>query len=110
MSQMYVLDESGQPRKETDALTWGLWYESTKATQARTVAVDRIGDAKVSTVFLGLDHNYAADGDPVLWETMVFGGPHDERQERYTSRAEAEAGHGRIVAMLRSDLGGKEPG
>jgi len=27
----------------------------------------------VSTVFLGIDHNWSRSGDPILFETMVFG-------------------------------------
>ena len=53
----------------------------------------------VSTVFLGIDHNWG-DGPPVLYETMVFGGPLDEEQVRYCTRAEAAAGHDEIVRRL----------
>ena len=47
----------------------------------------------VSTVFLGLDHNYSPFGPPVLWESLVFGGPLDGEMDRYSSRAQALAGH-----------------
>ena len=30
---------------------------------------------EASTVFLGLDHQLTEDGPPLLFETMVFGGP-----------------------------------
>ena len=29
------------------------------------------------------------DGPPLLYETMIFGGPLEEEQERYSTRAEA---------------------
>ena len=51
----------------------------------------------VSTVFLSMDHGFGK-GRPVLYETMIFGGPRDQYQERYCTRAEAEAGHARTVA------------
>lgn len=55
-------------------------------------------ECDVSTVFLALDHDLSGKGPPVLYETMIFGGPRDDYQERYCTRAEAEAGHARAVA------------
>lgn len=54
---------------------------------------------RISTVFLGLDHSWNG-GPPVVFETMVFGGPLDEEQDRYCTRAEAEAGHAMWVARV----------
>lgn len=67
----------------------------------RHVGIDEIGASTVSTVFLGLDHAHNG-GPPVLWETMVFGGDLDGEQERYTSRADAVAGHAAMVARVKS--------
>jgi hypothetical protein len=50
----------------------------------------------VSTVFLVFDHGF--EGPPVLWETMVFGGPDDGWQQRYRSRAAARTGHAAVLA------------
>jgi len=58
----------------------------------------------VSTVFLGLDHRFTADGPPVLWESMIFGGPHSGEQRRYTSKADALAGHADLCALVRQDI------
>ena len=74
--------------------------------RAKSRILDEIGGVKVSTVFLGLDHRFSdslEDGPPVLWETMIFGGAHDEHQERYTSRADAIAGHARAVKMVKGE-------
>jgi hypothetical protein len=65
------------------------------------MAKDGVGDAHVSTVFLGIDHNFTGEGPPVLYETTVFGGPEDDYQERYTSRELAEAGHRAVVDRLK---------
>jgi hypothetical protein len=62
-----------------------------------------IGQSRISTVFLSMDHGLAGligDGTPVLFETMVFGGEHDDYQERYHTYDEAEEGHKRIVEMV----------
>jgi|SRR5688572_6003576 len=55
--------------------------------------------SEVSTVFLGLNHNYG-DEAPILFETMVFGGEYDLFCERYRTYVGAEAGHERAVKMV----------
>ena len=55
----------------------------------------------VSTVFLGIDHNVSMDtSEPVLFETMVFGGEYNEEQWRYKTWDEAMSGHERICIMV----------
>lgn len=78
---------------------WGRWYE----TADRRVAKDWVNGMLVSTVFLGLDHNWGG-GTPLLFETMVFPeGSCDERyMERYETWEEAEVGHGRAIAWVLS--------
>jgi hypothetical protein len=90
MTDRYILDAAGTPQRCPDLLTWGQWM----ATADRSVADTTFGEVRVSTVFLGLDHHFGLlPGPPVLWESMVFGGPLDGEQRRYTSSADADAGH-----------------
>ena len=89
MSNKYILD--GQTPVPCDLLTWAKWFE----TAERHVAETTVGDVKVSTVFLGLDHRES--GPPILFETMVFGGPLDQEQDRYATWQEAEQGHQAMV-------------
>ncbi len=95
----FTLDERGEPQEAPDLITWGKWFE----TADRHLASDRLdsaaGEVHVSTVFLGTNHNYRFEGPPVLWETMVFGGPLSEEQERYSSRKDALAGHAKWLAL-----------
>ena len=50
-----------------------------------------------------MNANRIADlGPPLLFETMIFGGPHDGYQERYTFWDEAEAGHAKALGMVRA--------
>lgn len=94
----YILDENGEP-KAVDVLIWADWFE----TADRHIALDMIGDLKVSTVFLGLDRNYSGEGPPVLWETMVFGLPDDEEiMDCYTSKVDALKGHARLCAEVHT--------
>jgi hypothetical protein len=60
------------------------------------------GNVVVSTVFLGLNHNYHG-GEPILFETMVFGGPHDDYQRRYRTHQEAQQGHAEALRMVKGE-------
>lgn len=62
-------------------------------------------DYRVSTVFLELDHNWN-DGPPELWETMIFTEDPDLSYylQRYTSYADALAGHNQICDCLRTGI------
>jgi len=99
----YVLDADGRPLGIEDVLVWARWFED----HDRRVAMDMVGDVRVSTVFLGIDHNWLLGGPPVLWETMIFGGPHDGEMWRYASREAAEAGHAATVEAERVAAAGQ---
>ncbi len=88
---------NGQQPVATDLMTWAEWMEKAE----RHVARDVIGESEVSTVFLGLDHNFSAGGPPILFETMVFGGKMDGHMERYATWAEAERGHRKVVEQVK---------
>jgi hypothetical protein len=95
--QHYILDEN-KKIKPVELLEWAQWLENNPD---RVVGKTIIGEVKVSTVFLGLDHNFWDDGPPVLWETMIFGGKHDQYQDRCGGNYEqAEAMHMKAVAMV----------
>jgi hypothetical protein len=74
------------------------WASFFEGRAKRRVALTEEGDIAVSTVFLGLDHNWG-EGPPLLFETMIFGGPHDEEQWRYSTWDEAVAGHQRACEI-----------
>ena len=65
------------------------------------VGDDHIGAVHVSTVFLRLNHGYT-DDNPLWFETMIFGGEHDQWQDRYATYDEAEAGHHRVVEAIKA--------
>ncbi len=81
-----------------DLMKWGRFMEEAD----RHVAVTMVDGIRVSTVFLGLDHGWC-DGPPVLFETMIFGGEHDQDyQERCCTWAEAEAMHKKAVKAAKA--------
>jgi hypothetical protein len=63
---------------------------------------DTVGESVVSTVFIPLDHAFD-DGDPVLFETLIFGGPLADEGERYHTKAQAKAGHAKWMARVVSE-------
>jgi len=68
----------------------------------RRVRKDQIGNAEVSTVFLVINHNFGLEGPPLIFETRVFGGDLDGEQWRYSTEAEAIAGHEEVVARIKA--------
>ena len=66
-------------------------------TEDRIVAYDEKDGIRVSTVFLGSDHNHSGRA-PILFESMVFGTEEEyEPQMRYRSYEGAEEGHKQLV-------------
>ena len=97
MSNFYILD--GKTPIPCDLIEWAKWIE----TADRTVKKTNIGEARVSTVFLGLDYSYGIPGEwlPILFETMVFGGTMDRAITRYCSWEEAEEGRKVMVERVK---------
>ena len=65
----------------------------------------------ISTVWLGLDHNYFQNGPPLIFETMVFANPETDEEGygltefdvlRYATEEEAIAGHNAMVLLVRA--------
>lgn len=54
----------------------------------------------VSTIFLGLDHNFFGDGPPILFETMIFRDGIGDECLRSSTWEAAEEAHERMVAEV----------
>lgn len=87
MIKYYRLDDDKNV-VETSMHSWAMQYENLEDT--RRVGLDSHDGYTVSTVFLGIDHNWSDKGPPILFETMSFP---DEVQERYSTWKDALAGH-----------------
>ena len=97
----YVLDDQGNPVVEQDILRWSVWYGRAKN---RLLKQDRVAPGVlVSSSFLGIHHSFIFRGrsHPILWETMVIGGPHDRYCQHYATREEALAGHASAVNIAK---------
>jgi hypothetical protein len=84
----------------TDWLEAAKWkhYNFDQCVVAKTDIDSR---CEISTVFLGIDHRYQGNGDPLLFETMVFGRSLDGHTMRYATWAEAERGHAEVVTQAK---------
>lgn len=104
----YILVDK-KPVPVSDVIRWAKWYENF---DNRTLEQEEIITKKgirvfVSTVFLGLDHRFSslfgANEKPILFETMIFGGKHDQYQARYSTWDEAMEGHKVALEMAREE-------
>lgn len=86
------------PVPEPNLLAWAEWFE----TADRVVFQTEVRGGLVSTVFLGIDHNFSDDGPPILFETMVFMDGEASDMRRCSTWLEAEAQHHAVVEMARA--------
>ena len=96
MMDNYILD-GHKPVIEPDLHKWANWYE----TANRHVDCSTIGDIRVSTVFLGIDHSFC-NSKKQLFETMTFGDK-DEYCERCETWEEAEKMHKTACDLVKED-------
>lgn len=98
VSDKYVLDGT-TPRKVDTAEEWARGFSDHLN---RHVGDEMVGEARISTVFLGVDHNFLPNRPPLLFETMIFGGVHDGHQTRASTYEEAKKQHAEAVALVRA--------
>jgi hypothetical protein len=121
-SSLYILEGRTPVPVDEGSTAWSAWFVANNGKRHVAFTEFARGDERcsLSTVFLGVDHNFRGVGAPVLFETMIFGAnggsvgadgvdASDEYQERYTSWEAAEAGHAEARAMLEA-LGWRDTG
>lgn len=94
MSNFYILKDKRVIPVE-DVSEWSEFYEDVKNRRVDQTEKDGV---RVSTVFLGLDHSFMGD-IPLIFETMIFGGEHDDYQDRCSTWKQAEAMHKKACAL-----------
>lgn len=123
----YILDEHNNAIPEPDVLAWARWMEDARPSGRIIIGQKTFTicghEMLVSTVFLGANHNFSGEGEPILYETMVlgdgevvakladmseqvessifalaFGGV--DIQRRYRTRQEAVKGHEQMVQFV----------
>lgn len=98
--------DTGDP--VADTITWGQLRDDLAYMRLR---LDHVGDVDITTVWHGINVRLGAD-PPHIFETMIFGGPHDLQRMTYVTETEALDGHaqalvdlvaGRVPWFLRGD-------
>jgi hypothetical protein len=97
MENLYFILDGKNAVEEKDIIQWAEWFERSAKDGSRVVKFTELpNNVRVSTVFLGLNHQWFPEGPPLLFETMIFGGGNDY-QERYATWEEAEKGHDHVL-------------
>ncbi len=115
----YTLDLHGSPLPCDDVETWAKWYEGN--THQRILKKTRVaydgGFSWVSTIFLGIDFGRSGfdmetmieePKDPILYETMVFGGDLDGEGAKHHTREQAMSYHHKLVKHIEAGGGLQE--
>ena len=76
-----------------DIEAWGRWFEQAD----RLVGSNVVRGIWVSTIFLGIDHNFAGEGDPILFQTTASNEELEISEWRYSTWEQAARGHQTIV-------------
>ena len=105
----WILPEKGGPVEEPNVLVWGKWFEQRHLCDWCFFRTQISPDVRVSTAFLGIDQGFGGllggeDDEPLLWETMVFGGPLDGEQERFP-HGDAQTRHTAMVDRVKKAMG-----
>ena len=93
----YILDG----KRVVPASSLEQWARFMEDTDSRRVADTSLRGCRVSTLCLGLDHRFIGEGPPLVFETMVVGGPLDQDTQHYATWQEAEHGHWAAVRAVR---------
>ena len=108
----YILDKTGKkPLRATEEQA-SEWFEriDDRRLERTIIPADQNPEGveiEVSTVFLVIDHNFSGFGEPLLWETMIFGSAKYGSQctGRYSTYDQAKIGHKKAVWEVRGARG-----
>lgn len=104
----YILNEDHTYTRCENLMEFANWFKKSSEVDpvthkpARHVDITIFaGPITVSTVFLGMDHNFNFSGKPILFETMIFGIENDSYQTRCSTWEEAIEMHKKAVKYVK---------
>ena len=98
--KLNVIDKTYTP---CPTLEWAEQLEELNDLHMKHVADDYINNNRISTIWLGVDHQWNENAPPLLFETMVFkDGDYGNKIycSRYSTWQEAEEGHKRAIKWV----------
>lgn len=102
MIDYYKLDENKNPIP-CSLEEWANQREEMFESKTKHIGSDEINGKWVSTVWLGLNHNFF-DGPPEIFETMIYDNEKKEwtdYEQRYATWKEAEEGHLKAIQWVK---------
>ena len=103
----YILNAYQRLLRVNDVETWAHWFESAHQTGQRFIKQNRMNGILISTIFLGIDHNFFGSGPPILWETMIFGLYRVDPQWRFSDVESAKHWHAIQLHKVKLAVGKK---
>lgn len=105
--QLQCYDRQGNPISWEDRIA--LCFSAYRRGESyQRIGADLVGPYDVSTIWLGIDAmppmKRGGAAKPLIFETMVFADDRILEQVRYSTEAEAIAGHAAMVELYRSKL------
>ena len=103
----WILTPKTKKIKEVSLMEWARWFEVGKN---KIIKQEIIKGQHVSTVFMGIDHNFSTHGGtPILFETMIFKGKgkYKDYQDRYSTYKEALEAHSKLVKEIKNNHANK---
>ena len=81
-----------------------IWHSLFSDQKYQTIEKTVVNKLFVSTIWLGLDHNYLGKGDPLIFETCVFAEEQSQIVGRYSTEEQAIEGHRKAVIFVRDHI------
>ena len=98
LRQMFYILVDRKPIVAPSTVVWTKWLEK----ENRYVANDEIGGIQISTAFLGINYAFSKKDEPLLFETLIKGGPLDGHTWRYSTWEQAEEGHAAAIKRVKT--------
>lgn len=94
--------------RDGNSITQEEWQEKVTDIEYQRVGVfETLANGEkisVATIWVGMDQSFVPNEDPVIFETMVFGGRNNGLCRRYSTELEALVGHNEIVDIVQDTL------
>lgn len=100
MNKLNYILKHRRPIPCDDLIKWGKWFNQSHKRRVRSTYINNLW---ISTVFLGIDHQWG-DGPPLLFETMLFN-QHEEEPAftaRCTTWREALRQHRDVITHIKT--------
>lgn len=106
MNDFYIL--INKQIQTATMMEWAQWMASPNRNRVKSSTLEvslggkRVGEIRISTVFLGLDHSFTPGAEPILFETMIFGGALDQEMDRCCTYEAAIKMHELMIERVKN--------